>query len=46
MRLDYRHPLDLGEDVELAEFWEGAHYTVAFVVGEVVKAVAVVGQLA
>ena len=46
VRLDYRHPLDLGEEVELAEWWEGAHYGVAFVVGEVVKAVAVVGQLA
>jgi acyl-ACP thioesterase len=38
-RLDYRHPLDLGENVELAEAMHGERYGVAFVVGEVVKAV-------
>jgi acyl-ACP thioesterase len=39
-RLDYRHPLDLGEDVELVEASHGDRYGAAFVVGEVVKAVA------
>jgi acyl-ACP thioesterase len=39
-RLDYRHPLDLGEDVELVESTHGDRYGVAFVVGDVVKAVA------
>ena len=39
-RLDYRHPLDLGEDVELVEKTDAGRYGVAFVVGDVVKAVA------
>ncbi len=39
-RLDYRHPIDLGEDVELVEDTRDGRYGVAFVVGEVVKAVA------
>jgi acyl-ACP thioesterase len=39
-RLDYRHPLDLGEDVELVETTHGDRYGAAFVVGVVVKAVA------
>ena len=39
-RLDYRHPLDLGEKVELAESVHDGRYGVAFVVGDVVKAVA------
>jgi acyl-ACP thioesterase len=38
-RLDYRHPLDLGEDVELVETMHADRYGVAFVVGDVVKAV-------
>jgi acyl-ACP thioesterase len=38
-RLDYRHPLDLGEAVELVESTHGDRYGVAFVVGDVVKAV-------
>ena len=40
-RLDYRHPIDLGEKVELVESAHGDRYGVAFVVGDVVKAVAV-----
>ena len=39
-RLDYRHPIDLGEKVELAESVHDARYGVAFVVGDAVKAVA------
>jgi acyl-ACP thioesterase len=39
-RLDYRHPLDLGEDVELVEWIENGRFDLAFVVGDVVKAVA------
>jgi acyl-ACP thioesterase len=39
-RLDYRHPIDLGEKVELAESVHDGRYGVAFVVGDVVKAVA------
>jgi acyl-ACP thioesterase len=39
-RLDYRHPIDLGEDVELVESLHGERYGAAFVVGDVVKAVA------
>jgi acyl-ACP thioesterase len=44
-RLDYRHPIDLGEKVELAESVHDGRYGVAFVVGEVVKAVARVDPL-
>jgi acyl-ACP thioesterase len=44
-RLDYRHPIDLGEDVELAEETGEGRYGAAFVVGETVKAVAWVEQL-
>ncbi len=40
--LDYRHPLDLEERVELAEEWSRERYEVGFVVGETVKAVACV----
>jgi acyl-ACP thioesterase len=39
-RLDYRHPIDLGEPVELAEHVGDDGYAVAFVVGDAVKAVA------
>jgi acyl-ACP thioesterase len=39
-RLDYRHPIDLGERVELVEDVRDGRYGVAFVVGDVVKAVA------
>ena len=39
-RLDYRHPIDLGESVELVETAQDDRYGVAFVVGRVVKAVA------
>ena len=38
-RLDYRHPVDLGEKVELAEAASDDRYAAAFVVGDVVKAV-------
>jgi acyl-ACP thioesterase len=41
-RLDYRHPLDLAERVELAEVCSESRYEVGFVVGETVKAVACV----
>jgi acyl-ACP thioesterase len=44
-RLDYRHPIDLGERVELAEHVEGGSYHVAFVVDSVVKAAARVDPL-
>ena len=44
-RLDYRHPIDLGEHVELAESTHGDRYGAAFVVGDVVKAVAWVEPL-
>ena len=41
-RFDYRHPIDLGEKVELAEFDHGDGEGFAFVTDGVVKAVAVV----
>jgi acyl-ACP thioesterase len=44
-RLDYRHPIDLGERVELAESFENGRYAAAFVVGDAVKAVARVERL-
>jgi acyl-ACP thioesterase len=43
-RLDYRHPIDFDEHVELAESEDG-RYTVAFVVDDLVKAVARVEAL-
>ena len=39
-RLDYRHPIDLGETVELLELASGGSLDLAFAVGESVKAVA------
>jgi acyl-ACP thioesterase len=39
-RLDYRHPLDLGESVEVVEDAHDGRYGAAFVVGQTVKAVA------
>jgi len=39
-RLDYHHPLDLGEEVELVESAGEDVYSVAFAVGQTVKAVA------
>jgi acyl-ACP thioesterase len=39
-RLDYRHAIDLGEEVELVEKADGDRYGAAYVVGDVVKAVA------
>ena len=44
-RLDYRHAVDLGEVVELAEFPEGGGCGVAFVSGDVLKAVALVQRM-
>ena len=41
-RLDYRHPLDLGDDVELVEVGDEERLALAFSVGDVVNAVAVV----
>ncbi len=41
-RLDYRHAVDLGEVVDLAEFSEDGGYAVAFVSGDVPKAIALV----
>jgi acyl-ACP thioesterase len=44
-RLDYRHPIDLGEKVELAESVHNGRFGVSFVVGDLVKAVARVDPL-
>ena len=43
--LDYRHPLDLDEDVELVEDVRDGRYDAAFCVGQTVKAVALVESL-
>jgi acyl-ACP thioesterase len=45
-RLDYRHPIDLGEQVELASFPRAGGLAVGFVGAGVVKAVALVEPLA
>jgi acyl-ACP thioesterase len=39
-RLDYRHPIDLGDEVELAEESHDGRYATAFVVRDAVRAVA------
>lgn len=44
-RLDYRHPVDLGEPVELVEFAANDGFGIAFVADGVVKAVALVEPL-
>jgi acyl-ACP thioesterase len=44
-RLDYRHPVDLGERLEVVEGGTDGGYGAAFVVGDTVKAVAWVEQL-
>jgi acyl-ACP thioesterase len=44
-RLDYRHPIDLGEDVELATDSTGGSLAIGFVAGERVRAVAVVDSI-
>ena len=44
-RMDYRHPIDLGEDIVLAEFSHGDGRGIGFVVGDLVKAVALVEPL-
>ncbi|HUF01057.1 MAG TPA: acyl-ACP thioesterase domain-containing protein [Gaiellaceae bacterium] len=44
-RLDYRHPIDLGDDVELVQEARDGHYLAAFVVGDTVRAVTQVVQL-
>ncbi len=38
-RLEYRHPLDAGDPVELVEDAEGSQYAAGFVVGEAIRAV-------
>jgi len=43
--LGHRHPIDLDEEVELVEFSDNGRFAVAFVAGDVVKAVAGVEQL-
>lgn len=45
-QLDYRHAIDLEDELELVEFSENGRLTVAFTVDEIVKAVASVEQLA
>jgi acyl-ACP thioesterase len=44
-RLDYRHPIDLGEHVELAESGRDGRYDAAFLVGDLVKAIARVERI-
>jgi acyl-ACP thioesterase len=44
-RLDHHHPLDLGDDVELAEVSAPGRLSLAFVVGDVARAVALVEPL-
>jgi acyl-ACP thioesterase len=44
-RFDFRHPIDLGEAVELADFTLGVGRGIALVVGDTVKAVAVIEPL-
>jgi acyl-ACP thioesterase len=44
-RLDHHHPLDLGDDVQLAEASGDGKLELAFVVGDAPKAVAVVEQI-
>ena len=45
-RMDYRHAIDLGEPVELAEFAQGTGHGLAFVSGDLVKAVSLVEPFA
>ena len=45
-RLDHRHPLDLGDDVELLEERTGTRLCIAFVVGPQSKAISLVEQTA
>ena len=40
VELEYRHALDLGDELELAEFADGAAISLGFCVGSVVKAIA------
>lgn len=44
-QLDYRHPIDLGDDIELAEGADDRTYRAAFLVGGAVKAVVQVEPL-
>jgi acyl-ACP thioesterase len=44
-QLDYRHPIDLGDDVHLAETSQDGRYGAAFVVDDSVRAVAWVAPL-
>ena len=43
-RIEYRHPIDLGDDVELVEDPGDGSYAAAFLVGDLVKAVVLVEQ--
>jgi len=45
-RLDYRHAIDLDEEVELVTFSDGRGFAVGFVTGPIVKAVAYVEEIA
>ena len=45
-RLDYRHPLDLGDEVELVESTDGGRLTLSFTVAGDTKAVALVEPIA
>ena len=44
--LDFREPIDLGEDLELAEYWDGPALTLGFSVEGAVRAVARVEPVA
>ena len=44
-RLDYRHPIDLGEDVELVEDTRDGLYVAAFLVDDIARAVVSVEPL-
>jgi acyl-ACP thioesterase len=44
-QLDYRHPIDLGDDVQLVESGLDGRYEAAFVVGDVHMAIAAVAPL-
>jgi hypothetical protein len=43
---EWRHAIDLGEEIELVEFSDDGRFALAFMAQEVVKAVAIVEPLA
>ncbi len=43
--LDYRHPIDLGKDVDLIAFDDGGRTAIGFVAADAVRAVARLGPL-